>query len=208
MKKIYMLGHSNYPLEEFIEMLKREKISILYDIRLMPFSRYVPQYNQTTLPQELEKHGIEYRYVKELGPRVDGDEPLFDKDGFKYDKAVNRQRIIDGIKKIDNEILETQNVVIMATKREPLECHRFLVLAPNFKKLGYEIYHILASETIEHSSCEIKLIETMNRRIKRKTFAMSIEKSDLDNAYFAQAEKIAKIGMKKFKDLKRKVKDL
>lgn len=208
MKKIYMLGHSNYPLEEFIEMLKREKISILYDIRLMPFSRYVPQYNQTTLPQELEKHGIEYRYVKELGPRVDGDKPLFDKDGFKYDKAVNRQRIIDGIKKIDNEILETQNVVIMATKREPLECHRFLVLAPNFKKLGYEIYHILPSETIENSSCEIKLIETMNRRIKRKTFAMSIEKSDLDNAYFAQAEKIAKIGMKKFKDLKSKVKDL
>jgi len=205
MVNIFMLGHSNYPLEQFIEMLQRENISVLYDIRLMPFSRYVPQYNQTTLPEVLLKNGIEYRYRKELGPRIEGDASVFDKDGFNYQNALNRDRILNGLKDIIEENTSTENIAIMATKKDPLECHRFLVLTPVLKKMGHTVSHILPSETISNEACETKLIETLRRRVKRKTVILPKEFDTLYYAYYAQSEKIAKVGMKKYAVLRKKV---
>ena len=205
MVNIFMIGHSNYPLEQFIEMLQRENISVLYDIRLMPFSRYVPQYNQTSLPSVLAKNGIEYKYRKDLSPRIDGDKPNFDKNGFNYQTALTRDRIITGLKDIIAENSGTENIAIMATKREPLECHRFLVLTPVLKKLGYEVSHILPNKTISNSVCETKLIDSLKRRVKRKTTVIIDENDILYSAYFSQAEKIAKIGIKKYVKLSKKM---
>jgi len=205
MVNIFLIGHSNLPLEQFKQMLQRENIKVLYDIRLMPFSRYVPQYNQTTLPTELSKWGIDYKYRKDLGPRTEGDEAVYDKNGFNYDIALNRPRIFDGLKSIIEENKSGENIAIMATKREPLECHRFLVLTPVLKKLGYEISHILPTETFSNEYFENKLIDTLNRRLRRKTYVLKKENDMLYNAYLAQSEKIAKIGLKKYGALRKKI---
>jgi len=205
MVNIFMIGHSNYPLEQFKEMLQRENISVLYDIRLMPFSRYVPQFNQTTLPSELSKWGVEYKYCKDLGPRVEGDGPVFDKNGFNYQNALNRVRIVSGLKDIIEESSALENIAIMATKREPLECHRFLVLSPVLKEMGYNVSHILPNETISNETCEGNLIDILKRRVKRKTVVVPEECDILYYAYFAQAEKIAKVGMKKYGNLRKKL---
>jgi len=200
-----MIGHSNHPLELFKEMLEREKISILYDIRMIPFSRYVPQYNQTTLPDTLKDWGIEYRYKNNIGPRVEGDKPLFDKTGFRYDKALSRERITTGLESIIEEISNQDKIAIMATKKEPLECHRFLILSRVLQKMGHTIKHILPEETIETEELEKKLILTLNRRIKRGTIEAPKEYDEVEFAYFAQSEKIAKVGMKKYQVLKKKM---
>jgi|LGOV01.1.fsa_nt_gb uncharacterized protein (DUF488 family) len=204
MVNIFMVGHSNYPLEQFIEMLQRENISVLYDIRVMPFSRYVPQYNQTTFPEELAKHEIEYEYRKELGPRIEGDESVYDNNGFNYNVALSRDRIIKGLKNIVENHASLENIVIMATKREPLECHRFLILAPILKEMGYSVSHILPEETITTTACEKKLIDSLKRRVKRKTVSIKDESNLLYSAYFAQSEKIALVGMKKYQKLRKK----
>ena len=186
-------------------MLQRENISVLYDIRLMPFSRYVPQYNQTTLPEIMLKNGIEYRYRNELGPRIDGDISVFDKDGFNYQNALKRDRILNGLKDIIEENIATENMAIMAIKIEPLECHRFLVLTPVLKNMGYTVSHLMPRETISNEACETKLIETLRRRVKRKTVILPKEYDILSYAYYAQSEKIAKVGMKKYAVLPKKV---
>ena len=202
MATIYMVGHSNHPLELFQTMLQRENISIVYDIRMMPFSRYVPQYNQTTFPKTLEEWNIEYRYVKDIGPRVEGDTPLYDKNGFNYNLALTRERIISGLKKLMSELKESDQVAIMATKKEPLECHRFLILSRVLQDMGHTIKHILPEETLSSAILEEKMIKSLHRRIKRGTVVEPEEYDTLEFAYFAQAEKIAKVGMQKYKKLK------
>ena len=205
MATIYMVGHSNHPLELFEKMLQREKISILYDIRMIPFSRYVPQYNQTTFPDTLQAWNIEYRYFSDIGPRIEGDTPLYDKNGFNYDLALTRERIITGLKKLSAELQVDDIVAIMATKREPLECHRFLVLSRVLQEMGHTIKHILPDETLSTTNLEEKMVKSMHRRIKRGTITPPDEGYDaLEFAYFSQSEKIAKVGMKKYKTLKQK----
>jgi len=205
MATIYMVGHSNHPLELFETMLHREEISVLYDIRMIPFSRYVPQYNQTTFPDTLKDWGIEYRYISEIGPRVEGDTPLYNKDGFNYDLALTRERIITGLKTLSDALQEDDIVAVMATKREPLECHRFLILSRVLQDMGHTIKHILPDETLNTSDLEEKMMKSLERRVKRGTVTLPTEAYDtLEFAYFAQAEKIAKVGMKKYKNLKQK----
>jgi uncharacterized protein (DUF488 family) len=204
MATFYMIGHSNHPLELFKAMLEREKISLLYDIRMIPFSRYVPQYNQTTLPNTLAEWGIEYKYRSDIGPRVEGDTPLYDANGFNYDKALNRERILEGLKLLVSELNKNDRVVIMATKKEPLECHRFLILSRVLQNMGHTIQHILPEETVATEVLEKRLVDTLERRIKRGTVDAPENYDPLEFAYFAQAEKVAKMGMKKYKNLKKK----
>ena len=203
MATIYMIGHSNHPLEIFQEMLEREKISIVYDIRMIPFSRYVPQYNQTTLPDTLKSWSIEYRYFSDIGPRVEGDTPLYDKNGFNYNLALTRERIVEGLKKLSSEIQKDDAVAIMATKKEPLECHRFLILSRVLQDMGHTIKHIVPDATLDTIDLEEKMMQSTQRRVKRGTITPpSGEYDTLEFAYFSQAEKIAKVGMKKYKKLK------
>ena len=205
MATIYMVGHSNHSLDLFQSMLQRENITVLYDIRMIPFSRYVPQYNQTTFPDTLKSWNIEYRYFSDIGPRVEGDTPLYSKDGFNYELALNRERIITGLKKLSSEIQESDTVAIMATKKEPLECHRFLILSRVLQEMGHTIRHILPDETLDTTDLEDKMVKSLHRKIKRGSVTPPTEGYDpLEFAYFAQSEKIAQVGMKKYKKLKQK----
>lgn len=204
MATLYMVGHSNHPLELFREMLEREKISVLYDIRMIPFSRYVPQYNQTTFPDVLTEWDIVYRYHNTVGPRVEGDKPLYDGSGFRYDKALKRERIVEGLKALVNDLAEEDVAAVMATKREPLECHRFLILSRVLTEMGHTVKHILPEETLATEALEQKLIATTERRLKRGALQVPEKYDPLEFAYFAQSEKIAKVGMKKYKELKKK----
>ena len=44
--EIYALGHSNYPFDKFIEILKKYNINCVVDIRAIPYSKYNIQYNK------------------------------------------------------------------------------------------------------------------------------------------------------------------
>ena len=60
MNRIYTVGHSNYKIEYFIQLLKKNSITAVYDVRSVPYSRYAPQFNQGSIKKYLESAGIEY----------------------------------------------------------------------------------------------------------------------------------------------------
>ncbi len=68
-RTIYTIGHSNRPLEDFIELLTENSIERLVDVRSIPMSRANPQFNKSALTKSLEDSGIEYLHMPELGGR-------------------------------------------------------------------------------------------------------------------------------------------
>jgi len=72
--------------------------------------------------------------------------------------------------------------------------------------MGHTIKHILPEETVETKMLEKRLLLTLERRIKRGTIKAPEDCDTLEFAYFAQAEKIAKVGMKKYQTLKKRIK--
>jgi uncharacterized protein (DUF488 family) len=61
------VGHSDRPLEEFVELLQVHGTTIVADVRKMPGLRRNPQFGRDTLPQALRLAGIGYVHLPGLG---------------------------------------------------------------------------------------------------------------------------------------------
>lgn len=64
---IYTIGHSNHPIDEFIQILQAYGIEEVVDVRTIPKSRHNPQFNEEELQEELRRHNIEYVRLEGLG---------------------------------------------------------------------------------------------------------------------------------------------
>lgn len=66
---LYGIGHSTLPLERFLALLQGAGVRWLADVRAVPRSRHVPQYNDDALATALGLAGIGYRHLPALGNR-------------------------------------------------------------------------------------------------------------------------------------------
>lgn len=66
---IWTIGHSNRPIDDFVELLRGPSIELVADVRRFPASRAHPQFNAEPLAAELKRHGIDYRHFLEMGGR-------------------------------------------------------------------------------------------------------------------------------------------
>src|SRR3982751_6243920 len=84
---LYTLGHSTRTIEEFLSILKEHRIQILIDVRTMPRSRRVPQFNTENLREFLPTQQIEYLHMPNLGglrkPRPDSPNGGWRNDSFR-----------------------------------------------------------------------------------------------------------------------------
>lgn len=61
------IGHSNRPLETFIDLLQGNAVVRVLDIRTVPRSRHNPQFNRDVLPASLDAAQIAYTHLPGLG---------------------------------------------------------------------------------------------------------------------------------------------
>jgi uncharacterized protein (DUF488 family) len=64
---VYSIGHSDHPFDVFLNMLRQAGVQILVDLRSIPQSKHVPQFNQKELMERLPATGITYHHLRELG---------------------------------------------------------------------------------------------------------------------------------------------
>jgi nicotinamide-nucleotide adenylyltransferase len=66
-QRIFTIGHSTRPINEFIALLKEYYIDRLVDVRSIPRSLHNPQFEQSALTNSLSGAGIRYVHIKGLG---------------------------------------------------------------------------------------------------------------------------------------------
>lgn len=66
---VFTIGHSTRTLEEFVSLLHQAEITLLVDVRSIPRSRAMPQFNIDTMPDALAAAGIRYQHLRALGGR-------------------------------------------------------------------------------------------------------------------------------------------
>lgn len=187
-QEVFTVGHSTHSIERFIELLLCNQIQVVADVRSSPFSRFNPQFNRKELQESLRQAGIRYVFLgKELGARSD-DPTCYVADKVQYDRLAKTalfqsglDRVIEGSSKF--------RVALMCAEKDPLECHRTILVARELVKKGLAVTHIL-----ESGACELH-----GDSIKRLVTALGMSLDDMfrsqqdvfDNAYARQAGKIA-----------------
>lgn len=142
------VGHSNHTPEDFIELLASHGVTAIADVRSSPYSRFSPQFNRETLKATLASQGIAYTFLgRELGARSDN--PLCYRDGkVQYALLAQQPQFFEGLARI-TEGMQRFNVALMCAERDPVECHRALLVARAMTERGSLVSHIHAAGTIE-----------------------------------------------------------
>ena len=187
MSKLFTVGHSNHDIGAFLDLLKKNKIEVLADVRSSPYSGYLPQYNREPLKNSLKENGINYVFLgKELGARRDEPECYVDGQA-RYDLVSETKAFQEGLRRI-KEGIQTYRVALMCAEKEPLDCHR-TVLVCRYAREFADIEHILAD-----GSCE-KHSETEKRMMAKFGLAepdfFNDEEAQLTKAYNLRGLKIA-----------------
>ena len=156
---LFTIGHSNHPIEAFTALLQRHGITAVGDVRSHPYSRHAPQYSRDALKTALARTGIAYVFLgKELGAR--SKDPRCYKQGkVQYDCLARQPQFAEGIRRV-TEGMQQHRIALMCAEKDPLECHRTLLVARKLHEAGVEIAHIHADGSLEdHRTLESRLLD-------------------------------------------------
>ena len=157
---VLTIGHSNHSWEEFVKLLLRQRIDEVADVRSSPYSRYATHFNHNDLQQALEGIGIGYVFLGgELGGRPP-DHSCYDSNGqVQYDRVAETDSFDDGIRRVTRRADECR-VVLLCTEKEPLECHRTLLVANALVERDVSVEHILSDGSLEsHADAMERLLD-------------------------------------------------
>lgn len=146
---VFTIGHSTHAQERFIGLLSRHGITVLCDVRSTPFSRVNPQFNRDALKSELPVNGIKYLFLgKELGARSD-DPACYEGGKVQYDRLARTDLFHQGLTRIQEGIRRGFTIALMCAEKEPLECHRTILVSRHLVALGIDVQHIHADGKLE-----------------------------------------------------------
>lgn len=131
MSIVYTIGHSNRPIENFIQILQFYKIETVADVRTIPASRHNPQYNKDALRNSLSREDISYIHLKGLGglrhTTKASVNTAWENTSFRgyadYMQTTQFQENLDQL----FHILKDKPTAIMCAEALPWHCHRSLI---------------------------------------------------------------------------------
>ena len=185
---LYTVGHSVHPIDHFIDILKLNGVEAVADVRSSPYSKFTPQFNREPLKRSLLEHGIQYVFLgEELGARRDESE-CYENHKVIYRKVADLPTFKSGVSRL-REGAEKMKVAIMCAEKDPLTCHRTVLVTHFTRDLFSDTMHILEDGSVE-SRAEADLRLLREYKLEKEDFFSPYEER-LAHAYSKRAEKIA-----------------
>jgi len=146
---VLTIGHSNRPLEEFLDMLRAHRVDLLVDVRKMPGSRHNPQFSRDSLASSLAAAGIHYRHMPGLGglrqPRKDSINTAWQNASFRaYADYMQTPEFSENLRELE-QLGASHRTAIMCAESVPWRCHRSLI-ADALTARGIPVHHIMTAE--------------------------------------------------------------
>ena len=156
--KVLTIGHSTHTIERFVSLLQEHGVTALVDVRSAPFSRFNPQFNKKSLEIKLRDNGIAYVFLgKELGARSD-DQTCYENGRVQYGRLAQTELFKKGIERVKKGMV-THSVALMCAEKEPLECHRTLLVSRALVRQGTPVAHIHVDGRLEpHHDAMLRLL--------------------------------------------------
>jgi len=145
---LYTIGHSNHEIATFLGLLRQHGVTAVGDVRSHPYSRYVPQYSRDALENALTDAGIAYVFLgKELGARSENP-ACYHEGKVQFDRLAQEPIFAEGIGRVVQG-MQRHRIALMCAEKDPLDCHRALLVARKLFESGVPVSHIHADGALE-----------------------------------------------------------
>lgn len=151
---IFTVGHSYHTPDAFLALLTQYGIQAVADVRSAPYSRHIPHFNKDSITAFLKSRGIEYVFLgRELGARRP-ERSCYVNGRAEYERIAELDIFREGIDRLRRGS-EKMRIAVMCTEKDPLCCHRCLLVSRALAKVGSEVSHIHADGHLE-SQAEVE----------------------------------------------------
>jgi uncharacterized protein (DUF488 family) len=186
---VLTIGHSNHPLESFLALLQRHDVNALAYVRSAPYSRFAPQFTKESLERTTRKWNIKFVFLgRELGGRSD-DPSCYVNGRVQYARLACTEIFSKGLARVIRGASDYR-LALMCAEKDPLDCHRTLLVSPALIERGIVVEHILADGRLEsHDGAMERLLETVGLphedlfRSRQELIAEALTKQERRVAY-------------------------
>jgi uncharacterized protein (DUF488 family) len=193
-RTVYTIGHSNHEVDAFIALLRGAGVTAVADVRSVPYSRRHPQFGKAALSAALRAAGIAYVFLGDrLGARPK-DSGCYRGGRADYRLIAASEAFREGLRRVE-EGAERYRIALMCAEREPLDCHRTVLVARHLQRRGIRVVHILADGTTEpNEATERRLLKRMHLETADLFDAPADGRTAVEQAYDRRGEEICYAG--------------
>ncbi len=185
---VFTIGHSTHSAEAFLARLREHQVDAVADVRSSPSSRFNSQFNREALEQFLKTNSIRYVFLgKELGARSE-DRSCYLNGRVQYARLAQTTLFQGGLDRVLQGAARYR-VALMCAEKEPLECHRTLLVAKALVARSQAVLHIHADGQLETQEAAMERLLDVTGLPKKDLFRSKQEL--LDDALARQEEKVA-----------------
>ena len=190
---VFTIGHSTHTLKAFIALLQLHDVTAVADVRSAPYSRFNPQFNREPFAEALGGEGIRYVYLgNALGGR--SEDPACYEDGrIRYDRVAATESFKSGLVRVVHGAAKYR-ITLMCAEKEPLDCHRTLLVSRALDEQGVDVAHIHADGRLEpHGEAMDRLLAVL--RLPREDLYATREEL-IATAVARQSQRVAHVNDK------------
>jgi uncharacterized protein (DUF488 family) len=185
---VYTIGHSNHALTRFLHLLRVHRIDAIGDVRSAPYSRRHPWFGREALQRALHARRIAYVFLGvELGARPSGPHG-YHEGRVSFEQLAASPAFGAGLDRVERGSA-THRLALLCAEKDPLYCHRAILVGRQLARRGMRVEHILADGRLErHEQSERRLLGLVGLA-QGELFETGEQL--LERAYALQGERIA-----------------
>ncbi len=139
---IITIGYGNRSLQELIQLLCRESIQYLVDVRTSPRSRFKPDFSAEPLDAALRTAGIRYVFMGDtLGGRPP-DAECYQEGHVVYSIVREKPFFKAGIERLLTAVKQDLRVCLLCSEGRPSDCHRSKLIGAALDAIGVPVNHL------------------------------------------------------------------
>lgn len=139
-------------------MLSLHGIEAIADVRSSPYCKRLPQFSREPLIESLRAFKVRYVYLGEqLGARR-SEAACYIGDQANYDRVSQLPGFVEGLDRLEAGAGKMR-IALMCAEKDPLTCHRTILVSRHLQLRGLEIVHVLDNGELEpHGAAEHRLM--------------------------------------------------
>ncbi|MFO7535841.1 MAG: DUF488 domain-containing protein [Kiritimatiellia bacterium] len=188
MTNIFTVGHSNHTSDAFVALLRLHRINAIADVRSSPYSRFASQFNKEAIATLLSDNRIIYVFLGNyLGARPK-DPTCYHKGAIDFSLLSQTDYFQEGLGRVRKGASQF-NLALMCTEKDPIQCHRTILVCRHLRGKDTIIKHILEDGELEDNrDSERRLMDSLHMT---SADLFQTPEDLVEQAYDKQGERIA-----------------
>jgi uncharacterized protein (DUF488 family) len=139
---LFTIGYGARTLEQFLTVLKTNRIEYLIDVRTAPYSKFKPEFSKDLLQYQVERAGLRYLFMGDTLGGQPKDPACHTEGKVDYDKVRAQPWFRKGLERLQKAVEQQCRVALMCSEGRPEQCHRSKLIGEALTAAGISVCHI------------------------------------------------------------------